>query len=53
VKKWMKDGRIMLDHANSMATPGVFKYVLKRLDQLQLTTVTILDAYPHLGLMNQ
>lgn len=48
VKEWLLNGRIVIDHANSMATPGAFKYVLKQLADRQLSTVTIKDAFPHL-----
>jgi len=47
-KEWLLNGRIVIDHANSMSTPGAFPYVMSLLKQRQLTTVTIKDAFPHL-----
>ena len=47
-KKWLLNGRIVIDHANGMATPGAFKVIMRFLSERNLQTVTIKDAYPHL-----
>ncbi|MEY4079469.1 MAG: hypothetical protein RIS80_1238, partial [Actinomycetota bacterium] len=47
-KQWLQSGRILIDHANSMATPGAFPYVISQLKARGLKTVTIKDAFGHL-----
>lgn len=47
-KKWLHNGRIVIDHANGMATPGAFKTIMRMLAERNLQTVTIKDAFPHL-----
>ncbi|OXE35072.1 MAG: hypothetical protein CGW95_16120 [Phenylobacterium zucineum] len=47
-KQWLLNGRIVIDHANSMSTPRAFPYVMSLLKQRGLSTVTIKDAFGHL-----
>jgi len=46
-QKWMTDGRIVIDHANSMATPRNFDRIRALLATRHLNTVTLKDAFGH------
>ena len=44
--RWIGDERIVIDHANSMATPYVFDQILGLIKSRHLKTVTLQDVWP-------